>query len=184
MISSKNHKRFIIIFALITTILISNVISISFLSIENSNNKSHGDYTVFPYTSASDMATVNTGFGDPQDVRVYMEEESNTLNNENGMFNISAPGQNSYLSNGDFLFNFQNNYTTEHVLENDAAFNLTSEKYLKFLYGETGSDISLDTGTQESGSIADLRDTNNNTYVEFISDINGDLNFTIKANFS
>ncbi|MFW9937576.1 MAG: hypothetical protein ACFFD5_07995, partial [Candidatus Thorarchaeota archaeon] len=63
-----------------------------------------------------------SGSGVNQDVRLYVTNQSTSYNNQQ-FFNIPSMSDTDtgYLSSGEFNFTFQNNYTTEYVLENTDA---------------------------------------------------------------
>jgi len=125
------------------------------------------------------------GDGVNQTVRLYMSNISTSYNNQD-YFNITAPADNTYLAYGDFNFTFQNNYTTDHVIENDGALTHTGN-YVDYEYqtSTSYSNISYNPNTNLTDvDFNDLTDDNTGTYMILNSSGDGTLNFTIWANFS
>ncbi len=133
-------KREISAFLLVSVIFISGLAAIWFLntpiSPKNSESDTKNDFSQISASSALTESIVGNGAN--QTVRVYMENKSSSYNNK-GSFNISAPTDHSYLTYGDFNFTYQNNYTTDYVIEDDDASNL--EGFQDFDFNVEGSNI-------------------------------------------
>ncbi|MFX0148482.1 MAG: CARDB domain-containing protein [Candidatus Hodarchaeota archaeon] len=124
-----------------------------------------------------------TGAGDPQDVRIYAENNSYTIDN-NQYFEIPSISSTDtgYLSYGNFNFTFQNNYTTDYVLENTDALN--AREFIYFKYDTSLSNITVHTGTNlDPLDLGDLDDGQSSTFIRFSSS-GGIINFTIAADFT
>ncbi|MFX1408652.1 MAG: hypothetical protein ACFFBW_17005, partial [Promethearchaeota archaeon] len=122
-----------------------------------------------------------SGSGVNQDVRLYVTNQSDSNNNQQ-FFNIPSMSDTDtgYLSFGDFNFTFQNNYTTEYILENTDA--LYASNFIKFNLNSGGSSLTINTGSGSS-NFGYLVDGNPETDV-VINALNGIINFTINANFA
>ncbi|GAH58637.1 unnamed protein product, partial [marine sediment metagenome] len=85
---------------------------------------------------------------------------------------------------GNFNFTFQNNYTTDHVIEDTSA--LDASDFIKFTYNEDDSSMNVNTGEVLNPPIDlnKLVDGNPNTYIELNSSSSGILNFTINSSFA
>lgn len=124
-----------------------------------------------------------TGSGDNQDVRIYALNSSDSNDNNQGFFDIPSMSvtDTTYLTYGNFNFTFQNNYTTDHVIEDTSA--LDASDFIKFTYNDDDSSMNVNTG--ENLSIIDLNklDDDLDTYIELNSS-SGILNFTIDSSFA
>lgn len=125
-----------------------------------------------------------TGTGNDQIVRTYLVNQSFS-NNKLGNFNISVPDVNMNFSYGDFNFTFKNNYTTEHVIEDDnALLSLDDSDFILHEYNASTSWLKLYEGQDLStATFSNISDDDSDTYWNFTSQ-NGALNFSISANFS
>ncbi|MEJ2250727.1 MAG: hypothetical protein P8Y97_13875 [Candidatus Lokiarchaeota archaeon] len=183
MTRNKTRIQKIIVGSFFLTLLVfSSTIAITNHSIVNNNTVFNTDSTTNPQSSNVNINDFINGTGNNQEARVYLENQSTSLGNNNGTFNISSPGNNTYLSNSDFLFEFQNNYTTDYTLENNNSLELKSDKYIKYNFDNSKSGFTLNNGTNiNSGTFQNLVNTN-----EFIhlNATNGLINFTINANYS
>ncbi|MEJ2293336.1 MAG: hypothetical protein P8Y23_01030 [Candidatus Lokiarchaeota archaeon] len=124
-----------------------------------------------------------TGSGDDQDMRLYVKNSSSSLNNEEN-FQIEAMSTTDtcYLSEGNFSFEFQNNYTTDYVLEDTGP--LEAVDYIKFNLQNAYSSVNVETGNPHSSpNIADLTDNNNNTKI-IIDDVSRVVSVNISANYT
>ncbi|MHA2268454.1 MAG: hypothetical protein ACXAB8_11715 [Promethearchaeota archaeon] len=179
----KEIKRIAIVVFIVSFILISNV---QFLTnsnlIKESNNGIRG-LEDFPNISALNSSDYITGSGDDQDVRIFVNNESNNLNDNEEFFKIpSIPSDNMYLTYGDFNFTFQNNYTTEYILEDNSA--LDSADFISFdLNSDSGYTPDPGTTTNIDGDFSDLVDSSNSTDLWLRAD-SGKLNFTVQANYT
>ena len=125
-----------------------------------------------------------TGSGDNQDVRIYAENSSYSNNNNQMSFDIPSMSttDTTYLTYGDFDFNFQNNFTTDYIIEDTSA--LYADDFIKFIYDEDTSSMSINTGIDPpSKNFDNLVDGNNATFIQLESS-GGILNFTISSNFA
>ena len=125
------------------------------------------------------------GSGDDQDVRIYASNSSYSNENNQGFFEIPSMSvtNTTYLTYGNFNFTFQNNFTTDHIIEDTNALNASD--FIKFPYNEDDSSMNVNTG--ENLSIIDLNrlvDGNPDTYIELNSSSSGILNFTIDSSFT
>ena len=178
----KGIKSVAIVVFFILIVFISNVqiINHSFLLKENINDESQ--LVNLPNSANSDVDEYITGLGVDQDVRVYVNNVSENLNDNQNFFEIpSITSDDMYLTYGDFNFEFQNNFTTEYVLEDDDA--LYADKFIHFNYSRSDSGVSFTNGSLYDGVNSNLMDGNTNNYVEYNA-TQGVLNFTIKANFT
>ena len=134
-----------------------------------------------PLSSNFDMDDSTKGSGVNQSVRIYVNNQSESLNKE-GFFEISSvPSKDMFLVNGDFNFTFQNNFTTDYIIENNDA--IYAEDFISFNYNTGYSGITFTNGSVMSGYFDYLTDNNNATYI-MVNATNGVLNFTISANFT
>jgi len=123
-----------------------------------------------------------TGSGVDQDVRIYVANSSNSYNDQNS-FNIPSMSDTDvgYLTHGNFNFTFQNNYTTEYILEDNSSLDATS--FIDFdlisayssIINNTGNSLDpLDFSRLDSGDPDVIR----------INSLNQIINFTIIANYT
>ena len=116
-----------------------------------------------------------TGSGDNQDVRIYALNSSYSNDNNQESFDIPSMSttDTTYLTYGNLNFTFQNNFTTDYVIEDTNA--LYADDFIKFIYDKDTSSMSIDTG-------------NNLTAINFddiqLESSGGILNFTISSNFA
>ena len=88
----------------------------------------------------------------------------------------------TYLSYGNFNFTFQNNFTTDYVIENTDA--LYANDFIKFIYNEDTSSMNINTGNNLYPiNFNYLVDGNPSTYIRLNSS-SGVLNFSISSNFA
>ncbi|MHA1487096.1 MAG: hypothetical protein ACTSSC_07970, partial [Promethearchaeota archaeon] len=125
-----------------------------------------------------------SGTGDNQEVRIYAL--NNSISNDNNQNSFIIPSmsttESTYLTYGNFNFTFQNNYTTDYIIEDTNAFE--ANDFIKFDYNEVTSSMKINTG--ENLTLIDLGklvDNNNYTSIELES-LGGLLNFTISSNFA
>jgi hypothetical protein len=177
----KEIKGVILVVFIISIVLVSNT---QFFSISNLVGEDSHDDTGLEYLPISSDLNVDddiTGSGNDQDVRIYVNNESENLNNNQDFFEIpSVSSDDMYLTYGDFNFTFQNNFTTDYILEDDDA--LYAEDFISFDYDTGFSGISYHNGIPISGGFSDLTDGSNSTYIQM--DPTNILNFTIRANFT
>ncbi|MFW9947200.1 MAG: hypothetical protein ACFFDX_10270 [Candidatus Odinarchaeota archaeon] len=156
-------------------------------------DKSHQNNTIynleesFPSSSNGYLSDYYiTGSGDPQDVRLYATNDSFTIDNTK-YFEIPSLSDTdtAYLSYGNFNFTFQNNYTTDYILENTNA--LDARNFIKYDYETDKSSITVNQGNIFPGDLPvdfnDLIDNNPSTFVRFNAS-SGIINFTVAVNFT
>lgn len=179
-----HFKKKISILFILTILLLSGFIAVWFANNSTENKE-------YPYLSprnfpeelfSSDIDDPIAGTGIDQIIRVYMKNQSSSLNN-NDYFNISAPSTSSYLTYGDFNFTLENNYTTDYKIENDDALDL--EKYRNFEFNPDKSNVSE---PENSLDIGDFTDNDLGTYYPIVSDAGGGtpkiINITLNANYT
>ncbi|MFW9827124.1 MAG: hypothetical protein ACFFEY_05820 [Candidatus Thorarchaeota archaeon] len=137
-----------------------------------------------PQASIANINESFSGSGVNQNVRVYANNESENLLDNEEYFEIpSLSSEDMFLVSGDFNFTFQNNYTTEYVLEDDSA--LFAENFISFDYESSGSsDINYTYGNRLSGNFGSLTDETNTSYITMESTLQGVLGITIFADFT
>ncbi|MFX1567388.1 MAG: hypothetical protein ACFFCV_03370 [Promethearchaeota archaeon] len=133
-------------------------------------------------SSNSNLDDNITGFGVNQDVRIYANNVSENLLNNEGFFEIpSVASEDMFLTYGNFNFTFQNNFTTDYTIENNSA--LYAENFIEFGYDTGYFTMNFKNGSM-TGDYTDLWDNNNGTSIELSSDPSGLLNFTMTANYT
>ncbi|UCC21146.1 MAG: hypothetical protein JSV62_07690 [Promethearchaeota archaeon] len=183
----KEIKRILFVSIFIITIFLSNIeILNNFIVFHKDKINNPADENPFedlPQISITDVDGNFTGSGLNQDVRVYTNNKSrNYLNNEQYFEIPSLPTVDMYLSSGNFSFNFQNNFTTDYIIEDDDA--LYADDFISFDYDSGFSGITFTNGTpSEPWSFGSLTDGNNGTYIAVVAST-GLLNFTVTADFT
>ena len=179
----KEIKSVFIVVIFISIVLISNVQIINHSNLSKENLVDDNQLEELPNSANLEIDEYITGFGDDQDVRIYVNNESENLNDNQGFFEVSSiTSDDMYLTYGDFNFTFQNNFTTEYVLEDDDA--LYAYNFISFDYNTGNSGVSFTNGTPIDGTFnPDLIDGSNSSSIEVIVP-NGLLNFTIRANYN
>ncbi len=186
----KDVKRIFFVSIFIISMLLVNIQIFNGLYLDGSNdqltNWLNDENNLFssetdPYLT--DYYT--TGSGDNQDVRIYALNSSESNDNNQGFFEIPSMSvtDTSYLTYGNFNFTFQNNYTTDHVIEDTSA--LDASDFIKFTYNEDDSSMNVNAGEVLNPPI-DLKklvDDELDTYIELNSS-SGILNFTIDSSFA
>ncbi|MFX0081271.1 MAG: hypothetical protein ACFE94_05915 [Candidatus Hodarchaeota archaeon] len=179
----KEMKRVVIVVIFISIVLISNLQIIHRDNLIKENIT--GDDQLGELPNIADLAIDDyiTGFGVDQDVRIYANNESEGLNDNQGFFKIPSITEDMYLTYGDFNFAFQNNFTTEYVLEDDDA--LYAEDFISFDYDKSISGITFHNGSLYAGTPDNWKDGDIGTWVEYNTDTGESvINFTIRANFT
>ena len=98
-----------------------------------------------------------TGSGVDQDVRIYVNNISKNLNDNQEFFEIpSSATEDMFLTYGNFSFSFQNNYTTDYVIEDDDA--LYADDFISFDFNISNSNITFHDGGPPTGDFNDLTD--------------------------
>ncbi len=179
------RKFFVLIF--ISLILLSNVVILHNFTKNKGIDDNYYDNELDknPKTSDPNLNDYINGTGVNQDVRIYGNNKSKNLNDNQEFFEI--PTYNSddmYLSYGDFNFTFQNNFTTEYIIEdNDALYPLGNFILYDFNTSTDYSNITFHNGTS-IGPFSRLYDNSNATANSiYASTTLGVINFTIAANF-
>ncbi|TFF88501.1 MAG: hypothetical protein EU550_01160, partial [Promethearchaeota archaeon] len=132
--NKKRIKKVVFGSIFLVVLLLSNIVIFYNFHSTNLNIFDNNNYEIDAHLSGKNLNEFINGTADDQEVRVYMQNQSTSYNNNNGLFNISAPGDNTYLTNGDFQFEFQNNFTTNYILENNNSIELknTGNNYIKY----------------------------------------------------
>ncbi len=151
---------------------------------KNSTVPFHEENTNYPKSATYNLTSDITGQGVNQTVRTYMKNQSRTMDNENGYFEIPAPADNMYLDSGDFIFEFNNNYTTEYIIEDDSALNPSSSFFEQYGFVRDDSSAIVKEGIGEVGKGIDDLTSSSSTFWNITSSANGIVNLTICANFS
>ncbi|MFX1309337.1 MAG: hypothetical protein ACFE8C_06535, partial [Promethearchaeota archaeon] len=179
----KEIKRIFFVVLFVITVFLSNVQILSNIDVfqdERTNNETVLDE--LPLSSNLDLNDIITGSGVNQDVKIYVNNESeNLLNNENYFEIPSLPTEDMYLSYGNFNFTFQNNFTTDYIIEDDNA--LYANDFISFDFDTGASSININNGTIISGGYSQLVDGNENSNI-YLNAENGLLNFTVSADFT
>ena len=137
-------------------------------------------------TSATDQYLTDyyiSGTGDNQDVRIYVLNNSFSNDNNQNFFNIPSMSTNesTYLTYGNFNFTFQNNFTTDYIIEDTNA--PEARDFIEFVYNEGTSSMKINTGENltsiDFGKLVDGNPSNIK-----LNSSNGVLNFTISSNFA
>ncbi|UCD01645.1 MAG: hypothetical protein JSV23_01070 [Promethearchaeota archaeon] len=184
----KEIKRTFLALLFVLTIILSNVQILNNFNLfqDNTikNTYDEGVTNEFPLSSDLRLNDNIIGSGLDQDVRIYVNNKSENKNNNQEYFEIpSLPSDDMFLTYGDFNFSFQNNYTTEYIIEDDDALDALDFISFDFNSNENFSNITYNPGTLLGGSYGEMVDDNPNTNIQ-LNATNGVLNFTITANFS
>ena len=182
------RKSFVLIF--ISLIFMSNVILFhNFTFTKNKgidNNYNDKDLDKSPKTSDPNLNDYINGTGVNQEVRIYGNNRSENLNNNQDLFEIPTYiSDNMYLTYGDFNFTFQNNFTTEYIIEDNYALYPLGE-FISFDYNTSTSysNITFHNGTGNPSQFNRLYDNSNATANSiYSSTTTGVINFTIATNF-
>jgi len=182
----KKIKRILLLSLFLLSIIVSSIqfYSNNLYNIENNQNNIIIDQEDVSSSSNGYLSDYYiTGAGDPQDVRIYAENNSYAIDN-NQYFEIPSISSTDtgYLSYGNFNFTFQNNYTSDYVLENTGALN--AREFIQFKYDKSLSSITVHTGTNlDPLDLDDLDDGQSSTFIRFSSS-GGIINFTLTADFT
>ena len=125
-----------------------------------------------------------SGTGDNQEVRIYALNNSFSNDNNQNSFDIPSMSttESTYLTYGNFNFTFQNNFTTDYIIEDTNAFE--ADDFIDFIYNEDASSMKINTGENlNTIDFNNLVDGIPSTYV-LLNSSNGVLNFTIASNFA
>lgn len=172
---------FFIAIIFLSSILVLNNINLP-LSNKIDNTSNEGVLDEIGLNSNLNLSDTITGPGVDQEVRIYVNNESKNLNDNQEFFEIpSLASEEMVLTYGNFSFSFQNNYTTDYVIEDDDA--LYPEDFIAFDFNSSNSDITYHNGSRNSGGLVELTDGNPGTSIN-IDSTNRVINFTISANFT
>ena len=183
----KNEIRNALIVSIfIITILLTNVYIFTHFNVKDINTRN--EFTdIYQDLELSDDPYLSdkykTGSGIDQDVRLYVKNSSSSLNNEDN-FQIEAMSSTDtcYLSEGNFTFEFQNNYTTDYVLEDTHP--LDASNHINFPLQTAYSSVEIDTGTPLSTvSIGYLTDNDNGTRI-IIDAVSRVVSVNVSANYT
>ena len=181
----KKVKNIFIVSIFISTIFLSNIYA-QFLFdpiIHQNNGLNEENENSLQFSYDLDLLDYEiTGIGTSQEVRAFFSNQSESLGNY-GSFNISAPANNMKLSYGDFNFTFQNNYTTEYIIEDNSA--LYPEDHIQVYQFDTNHfNFTTNVGSrQDAYPKSYLVEGVAGNYWTLQSN-NGILNFTIEGNFT
>jgi len=124
-----------------------------------------------------------SGTGDNQEIRIYAL--NNSLSNDNNQISFDIPSmsttESTYLTYGNFNFTFQNNFTTDYIIEDTNA--LEASNFIEFIYNEDTSSMKINKGENISSIEFDNLVDGLSSNIELNSS-NGVLNFTISSNFA
>ena len=161
-----------------------NTLKFSDFNINMDNNQRHDESIDENYIRTSDIDPYLTdyyisGTGDSQDVRIYVSNNSFSNDNNQNSFSIPSMSTNesTYLTYGNFNFTFQNNFTTDYIIEDTNAFE--ADDFIEFVYNEDTSSMKISTGENLTTiDFSNLGDGVPSTYIRLESS-SGILNFTI-----
>ena len=106
----KEIKRIVIVVIFIACILITNVQFLNHSNLTEENGNEIKGLENYPNTSDLNLSNYIVGSGDDQDVRIYVNNKSSNLNDNEEFFKTpSIPSDDMFLTYGDFNFTFQNN---------------------------------------------------------------------------
>ncbi|NVM45004.1 MAG: hypothetical protein HWN79_08810 [Candidatus Lokiarchaeota archaeon] len=185
----KDVKRIVVASIFMISMLLANIQLFSNFNFDISNNQEQNWLNDDNNIKSSDIDPYLTdyyitGSGVNQDVRIYAVNSSSSNINNQASFDIPSMSttDTTYLTYGNFNFEFQNNYTTDYIMEDTDA--LYADDFIKFVYDEDTSAMSVNTGIEPpSKNFNDLVDGNLATYIQLES-LGGILNFTISSNFA
>ena len=166
-----------------------NTLIVSDFSIDLTNNQQHNwsDDENNVLASDTDLYLTDyylTGTGDNQDVRIYALNNSFSNVNNQDSFDIPSMSttESTYLTYGNFNFTFQNNFTTDYIIEDTNA--LEADDFIEFVYNVDTSSMKINTGESlDIINFDNLVDGSPSTYIRLNSS-NDVLNFTISSNFA
>ncbi|MFW9898206.1 MAG: hypothetical protein ACFFDO_02980 [Candidatus Thorarchaeota archaeon] len=182
----KEIKQILLTITLILLIVISNFPRINEINPQsddiNNQNPIFNEKSEIPNISGiKDVSDYINGTGVNQTVKIFANNQSR-LTNQEKYFEIPPPDSNTNLSHGDFYFEFENNFTTEHIVEDDSALYPSQEYYETYQSESSTSYINVHNGTEYPNNGFD--DLINDQHNEFnVSSNNGLVNFTIFTEF-
>ncbi len=142
-------RNAVIVSIFIITIILTNIHIFTYFNGKDANSRTEFTDT-YQDLGLSDNPYLSdkykSGPGDDQDVRLYVKNSSSSLNNEDN-FQIEAMSSTDtcYLSEGNFSFEFQNNYTTDYILEDTNP--LDASSFIQFPLQSSLSSVEIETGT-------------------------------------
>lgn len=178
----KELKRGFFVIVLILLIFLTNLQIFTTSNLENDNNIENNELEIVP--RRSDIENSFNGTGDDQDVRIYTSNASENTNDNQEYFEIpSLSAEEMYLTYGDFNFTFQNNYTTEYIIEDDSS--LYAEDFISYQFNPspTYSNIIINKGSDLGGEFDDLTDNDDDSFY-WMGAVNGTINFTIYTDYT
>ncbi len=191
MIRRKKEERqiFVVSIFIISIFLISTPLFSNFNSIfTNSQNEDLNHNEIKDLSVSSDNYLNDyyiTGTGNDQQVQIYATNSSNSNINNQNYFDIPSMSSvdDTFLTRGDFNFTFQNNYTTNYVIEDTYPLNASNFIEFDMNTGSGYSTIALENGTSSNLNLDTLTDDSLSTS-SFINAENGIVNLTLSADFS
>ncbi len=149
---------------------------------KNNNTSKEGILDEINISSNLNLSDTITGSGVDQEVRINVNNVTQNLNDNQDYFEIpSDASEEMFLTYGNFSFSFQNNYTTDYVIEDDDA--LYADNFISFDFNTSNSDITIHNGSWIPEGLGDLTDDDLVNYID-LNATDGVLNFTISANFT
>ncbi|MBY8981271.1 MAG: hypothetical protein KGD72_12840, partial [Candidatus Lokiarchaeota archaeon] len=149
----KDVKRVIVASIFMISMLLANIQMVSNFNTDINNNQEQNwlNNEENPESSYADPYLTDyyiTGSGDNQDVRIYALNSSYSNVNNQESFDIPSMSttDTTYLSYGNFNFTFQNNFTTEYIIEDTEPLSLVENDFIKFIYDEDQSSMNINTG--------------------------------------
>ncbi|MFX1372485.1 MAG: hypothetical protein ACFFCE_11555 [Promethearchaeota archaeon] len=184
----KEIKRIFVASLFIIAIFFSNVnFPSNYNTYQNDKIESTSEDNQFKEINLSSNLNLSdsiTGVGDDQNVRIYVNNKSQNYKNNQDFFEIpSLASKEMVLTYGNFSFEFQNNYTTDYVIEDDDALYVDKENTIAFDFNPSYSNISYNSGTPVYDDFSLLTDDDDDTYLE-IDSTGSIINFTITANYT
>jgi len=172
----------ILISILLTSVQVFNILNNNVDQFNNENGLLDEKLELYPSSDPYLSDYYITGSGVGQDVRIYVANSSNSYTNQD-FFNIPSMSDTDvgYLTYGNFNFTFQNNYTTEYILEDDNSLDATS--FIDFDLNSADSSIAVNTGNNLDPLDFDRLDVGDPDVIR-INASNGIVNFTIIANYT
>ena len=169
MVRRKNeNKRLFFTILFIVIIFISNglILSGSNQIQRETNVNSNIDNENSQSLKISSVGDTITGTGTNQSVRVYANNISVNQNDNQEYFEIPSSGSDEmYLTSGSFNFAFQNNYTTDYIIEDDDALSLPLASYISYDFNAF-SNVTFTNGTPlGAGDFSQFFDNSNSSWI-------------------
>jgi len=136
---TKKAKRILFTSIFIFSMILVNTLIFMDFNADMNNNQQHNwsndENSIL--TSDTDLYLTDyiiSGTGDNQEVRIYAL--NNSISNDNNQNSFIIPSmsttESTYLTYGNFNFTFQNNFTTDYILEDTNAFEAV--EFIDFIY--------------------------------------------------